>query len=130
MLYSPNVPSKVFEPTPRFFLRYFDIYDREETLGEELAQYDPMKYEDLESLMYKYFVIELSYEKYTNAHKKALLKSLKESLDNPSFNFNELVEDDHDECFSFPWEISDARKFFTNIYKIISKYWGDLEVKE
>ncbi|WLG93724.1 hypothetical protein [Pseudomonas sp. FP198] len=30
-----------YTPTPSYFLGCLDIYDREETLGEELQKYDP-----------------------------------------------------------------------------------------
>lgn len=131
MLYHPCDPDLIYKPTPSYFLRNFDVYDREETLGEELAQYDPMNYDDLDELMYKYLVLPLDELKnYTPAHKKSMLEALKTSLEDPYFNFDKLVERDDDECFYLAWEISDARKFFTNIYKIMSKYWGNLDVEE
>lgn len=130
MLHDPNFPNEAFSPSPVFFINRFDIFDREETLGEELAQYDPMKYEDIDALMREYYVSRINNHKYTNKHKSALVKNLKKCLDDPNYNFDVLVEHDYEDCHSLPWEISDARKFFTNIYKIMNKYWGNLDVAE
>lgn len=41
-------------PTLYYFLGAFDIYDREETLGEELSQYDPNNPSDRAKLVKNY----------------------------------------------------------------------------
>ena len=43
---------------PRDFLNCFDVYDREETLGEELNQFDPNEQVQLEDLFERYFFVE------------------------------------------------------------------------
>lgn len=43
---------------PEDFLNCFDDYDREETLGEELNQFDPNKSGQLKTLFDRYFFVE------------------------------------------------------------------------
>ena len=53
MLIDPGT-EQPYIPTPSYFLGCFDIYDREETLGEELEKYDTNNAIDRERLILKY----------------------------------------------------------------------------
>ena len=63
-----------YVPTPAYFLGCFDIYDREETLGEELEKFDPNNPVDREVLILNYSLTKRW--KITYRQKFLLYKSL------------------------------------------------------
>ncbi len=113
---------------PKDFLNCFDVYDREETLGEELNQFDPNEQVQLEDLFERYFfcggILAL-----TPAHKVELVRVLKDALDNKYFDFSEIFHADHDapDTIYLPtaWNIDNPRGFFENIYRIVVERWKE-----
>ncbi|MFZ6874238.1 hypothetical protein ACO0LF_19445 [Undibacterium sp. Di27W] len=113
---------------PKDFLNCFDAYDREETLGEELNQFDPNEQGQLEELFERYFfcggILAL-----TPAHKIELVRVLKDALHNKDFDFSGIFQPDHDaaETIYLPsaWRIDDPRAFFENIYGIVVERWKE-----
>ncbi|MBO1542105.1 hypothetical protein [Pseudomonas sp. OA65] len=113
-------------PTPAYFLSCFDIYDREETLGEELEKYDPNSPADREILILNYSLSKKW--KITYRQKFALYKSLEEALQDSDYDFQALLEHDCQECSSLPngWDTMDnPRVFFEDIYRLASELWAD-----
>lgn len=122
-----------FEPSPAFFLGEFDIYDREETLGEYLNEFDPNDRQQLRQILNeKYFrgrgEMELSAE-----HKIVLVRVLAQSLQNPDYNFSSLFDTDPEDgdVFSLPfdWKIKEPRMFFEEVYRLATEFWAD-ELRE
>ncbi|WP_460149642.1 hypothetical protein [Pseudomonas sp. S1_F08] len=105
-----------YVPTPAYFLGCFDIYDREETLGEELEKYDPNSPVDREALILKYSLSKNW--KITYRQKFALHKSLEEALRDSGYDFQALLEHDCQECSSLPngWDTMDNPRIFLKIY--------------
>ena len=117
-----------FIVSPAYFLAEFDIYDREEDLGEELNRFDPNNSSDLRLLFNKYMFSGKIVERYTVAHKEALAKVLEETLSNTEFDFKELIESmlESEDGFSLPskWVIESPRLFFLEAYRAIYDTWG------
>lgn len=113
---------------PEHFLNCFDVYDREETLGEELNQFDPNKSGQLKTLFDRYFfcggILAL-----TAAHKVELVLVLKNALDNRYFDFSVIFHPDHNASDSLylptAWSINEPRIFFENIYSIVVDRWKE-----
>ena len=117
---------QTYIPTPALFLGCFDIYDREETLGEELEKFDPNNPEDRETLILNYSLTERW--RITYRQKFLLYKTLEEALSNSSYDFQALLEHDSQACSSLPngWDtMENPRIFFEDIYKLASKVWAD-----
>jgi hypothetical protein len=113
-------------PTPAYFLGCFDIYDREETLGEELEKFDPNDPLDREVLILNYSLSKRW--RITYRQKFLLYKSLEDALRDSSYDFQALLEHDSQTCSSFPngWDtMNSPRVFFEDIYKIATKVWAD-----
>ncbi|WP_434648634.1 hypothetical protein [Pseudomonas sp. D1-2] len=113
-----------YTPTPSYFLGCFDIYDREETLGSELEQFDPNEPADREKLIVEYALKgRRSYrEKYL------LYKCLEVALLDREYNFQVLLEHDSQECSSLPdgWdEMENPRLFFEEIYRLAGEVWKE-----
>lgn len=123
MLIDPGT-EQPYIPTPSYFLGCFDIYDREETLGEELERYDPNNQIDREELILKYCLTnERSYR-----HRYLLYKCLEESLQDKSYDFQALLEHDPEEYSSLPdgWdEMNCPRLFFEDIFRLATIQWKD-----
>jgi len=73
-------------PDMNYFIGGIEIYDREETLGEELWKYDPNKEPDREEIIKKYILASLSYLSYR--HKFLLLEKLGELLAKEDHDFS------------------------------------------
>ncbi|QBZ91194.1 hypothetical protein EPZ47_21625 [Pseudomonas viciae] len=111
-------------PTPSYFLGCFDIYDREETLGEELEKFDPNNAADRELLITNYSLK----GKRSYREKFLLYKCLESALLDEAYDFQALLEHDCQECSSLPngWDtMENPRIFFEDIYKLASKVWAD-----
>ncbi|UVL82604.1 hypothetical protein LOY35_20695 [Pseudomonas sp. B21-028] len=120
---STNQP---YTPSPAYFLGCFDIYDREETLGEELEKFDPNNPVDREVLIVNYSLTERW--RITYRQKYLLYKSLEEALRDSSYDFQALLEHDSQVCSSFPngWDaMANPRVFFEDIYRLASEIWKD-----
>lgn len=111
-------------PTPSYFLGCFDIYDREETLGEELEKYDPNDPADREELILKYCLS----RKRSYRHRYLLYKCLGESLQDKNYDFQALLEHDPEEYSSLPdgWdEMNCPRSFFEEIFRLAAIEWKE-----
>lgn len=111
-------------PTPSYFLGCFDIYDREETLGEELEGFDPNNASDREALIVNYALkVRRSYRE-----KFLLYKCLEKALLDEHYDFQALLKHDSQECSSLPdgWdEMDDPRIFFEDIYRLAGDVWSN-----
>jgi len=115
-----------YTPSPAYFLGCFDIYDREETLGEELEKLDPNNPADREVLIVNYSLTERW--RITYRQRYLLFKSLEEALRDSSYDFQALLEHDSQACSSFPngWDtMANPRVFFEDIYRLASEIWKD-----
>jgi hypothetical protein len=113
-----------FRPTPSFFLGGVDIYDREETLGEELEKLDPNNPIDREEIILKYCLpTRKSYR-----HKYVVFKCLDEALQDENYDFQSLLTYDPEAYSSFPdgWdEMENTRAFFEDIFRLATVVWKD-----
>ncbi|WP_332568476.1 hypothetical protein [Comamonas sp.] len=107
-----------FIASPAFLLAPFNIYDREESLGLELAAYDPNDPEQLLQLLDIHFFPLWNQGAWTAAHKVALIHALHSALQNPQYDFASLLEDDDNDCFYLPgsWHIQSPRQFFLSAH--------------
>jgi hypothetical protein len=116
--------SKPYLPNPAYFLCCFDVYDREETLGEELERYDPNVAADREELILKYCMpMKRSYRQ-----KFLLVECLAFALQDREYDFESLFRYDSEACSSFPdgWdEMVSTRLFFEEIYRLAMIEWAE-----
>lgn len=111
-------------PTPSYFLGCFDIYDREETLGEELERFDPNDPTDREEIILKYCLP----RKRSYRQRYLLYKCLEEALQDKNYDFQSLLKYDPEAYSSFPdgWdEMKDTRAFFEDIFRLATVEWKD-----
>lgn len=113
---------------PSYFLGDFDVYDREETLGAQLARFDPNDLNQLRDLLRERFFEGPRVAKLSAEHKKELLRVLASALEE-NFDFSALIEPDINSGnnFALPdsWAIKDSRVFFAAIYHQACLYWKD-----
>jgi hypothetical protein len=115
--YIPNIES---------FLGGIEIYDREDTLGEELWLLDPNSAHDRESIIKKYIIPDLRYLSYR--HRYTLLESLKAAVQDSNFDFASLFQSKPEEHTSLAWEapeVESPRVFFEDILRIANETWKD-----
>lgn len=115
-----------YKPRLKHFLGGFDIYDREESLGAELSEYDPECPSDRMSLITKFIVKRFSCLSYR--HKFVLVAVLVEALAGETKRLFEVFEHDPFSHTLLPYgwnEISDPRKFFEHVYVVLSEVWVD-----
>ena len=116
-----------FIVTPVFFLGAFDVYDREETLGLELSQFDPNVERSRAELLRRYIVENPQYSRLTAEHRTEMLSVLKTALDE-EFDFDgmlaslTLVGD-----FSLPWKIVSPRTLFEDLYRLAVTRWPEAD---
>lgn len=115
-----------FHADPSLLLAPFDIYDREESLGQELAAYDPNDSQQLLQLLDRYFFPCCEQASWSTAHKVMLTRSLQAALQSLQYDFAAPLQDSHDDCFYLPatWQIQAPRQFFLNAYSILLKRWA------
>ncbi|MCC6074539.1 hypothetical protein ACFPTX_08335 [Pseudomonas sp. GCM10022188] len=116
---------KPYEPRIVVFLGGIDIYDREETLGEELWKYDPSNPADRRGVIDRYILKRLDSLSYR--HKFMLLNELKRSLLDTKTDFSALFVANHEEHESLAWEndeIENPRAFFEDIYAAAQERWS------
>jgi hypothetical protein len=115
-----------FDPSLKWFIGAFDVYDREEDLGLELEKYNPNIRRDRKQLIERY-ALDLNYLSYR--HKYILLKTLEATLNNESYNFQSLFEINESEAASWPrsewYELTNPRDFLKDIYLIAQYTWKD-----
>lgn len=115
-----------YEPQLGHFLGGFEIYDCEETLGEELSKYDPDCAQDRKVLIYRYVIHRFRNLSYR--HKFVFFCILAESLDEPEYDFSKLFEHEVISHSALPpeWdEMKEFRAFFEDIYKYLTEEWVD-----
>ncbi|WP_192560135.1 hypothetical protein [Pseudomonas allokribbensis] len=125
MLKDPYLNER-FEPKFTWFVGVFDVYDREETRGLELAVYNPNTPDDREILIRKY-CLNLPYLSYR--HKLVLVEALKVALDDSSYDFSSLFDIDECETSSWPrgewYALDSSRYFFKEIYRLAGDVWRE-----
>jgi hypothetical protein len=115
-----------YKPQLKHFFGGFDIYDREETLGSELAEYDPECPSDRVGLIFKFVVKRFS--GLTYRHKYVLFSVLGEALDGEISDLAKVFKHDpfSHSLLPFGWnEMKDPKIFFEHIYSILSEVWTD-----
>jgi hypothetical protein len=115
-----------YNPQIKHFLGGFDIYDREESLGAELSEYDPECPSDRAVLIYKFVVGRFSGLSYR--HKFVLLSVLDKALaEDASLLFEAFKHDPFSHTLlPYGWnELKDPRGFFEHVYLILSEIWAD-----
>ncbi|KAA0943148.1 hypothetical protein FQ186_27600 [Pseudomonas sp. ANT_H14] len=126
MLFHPLSDHLPFDASLNYFVGIFDIYDREETKGVELAKYNPNDPKDRKELILKYC---LDPDKiFSYRHKYKLMENLEFALTTKNFDFHIYFEDNHDEYTSMAWdetEIDDPRGFFEEVFRLANKEWED-----
>jgi len=117
----------LFNPSLAYFLGEFDIYDREESLGEYLNRFDPNDRKQVRLLSEQLFFNGARVKSLTAEHKKVLFELLVEALGEPDHDFRSVFEMDEDDCFCLPfdWEIDNYRLFFEEFYRLAIDHWGD-----
>ncbi|AUZ46819.1 hypothetical protein [Pseudomonas orientalis] len=126
MLYHPGSDTVPFDASLYYFVGVFDIYDREETKGKELARYNPNNSKDRENLILKYCLD--PYKRLSYRHRYKLIESLSFALNTVNFNFQSYFEVDPDKYTTMAWdetEIVDLRGFFADIYRLANEVWKD-----
>ncbi|OPA89328.1 hypothetical protein BFW87_22810 [Pseudomonas fluorescens] len=115
-----------FDPSLKWFIGAFDIYDREHDLGKELEKYNPNEKVDREKLIKTHA---LSVHCLSYRHKYALIEALKHSLDNEAYDFQGLFEIDENEAASWPrrewYELESPRDFLKDVYHLAKIIWKD-----
>jgi hypothetical protein len=115
-----------YDPQVGHFLGGFEIYDCEETLGEELSQFDLNNADDRKELIYKYVVHRFRNLSYR--HKFLFFCVLAIALDDPEYDFGEVFEHEVVSHSALPpgWdEKEDFRVFFEDIYKYLAEEWSE-----
>lgn len=116
-----------FNVTPEIFSAAFDIYDREEYLGEELNKFNPNDSSDLEWLFDKYF-FNNRHESvaFSLEHKIYIEKMLREALLKCK-DMGFYLRSEKDDFFYLPfgWHIENPRAFFVQAYRGIIKNWAE-----
>lgn len=118
-----NIP---YKPKLQYLLGPFDVYDREETLGEELASYDMNITTNREQLINKYMIYKST--DLTYRHRKSLADMLGSALDDTSYDFSQILKPAPGFYCSLPWGWSDMenpRGFFEDIYRLMIEGWKD-----
>lgn len=115
-----------FDPSLKWFIGVFDVYDREQELGLELEKYNPNEKSDRYDLI-KNHALNLSYLSYR--HKYALIRTLESSLNDESYNFQSLFEIDEGEAASWPrsewYELESPKDFLKDIFLLAQIIWKD-----
>ncbi|APC16336.1 hypothetical protein BLL42_11580 [Pseudomonas frederiksbergensis] len=115
-----------FEPTLLYWLGGISIFDREETLGEALWEYNPNDKLDREKIIRFFLLTDLEYLPYR--HRFLMFRILEDALKLSDFDFSTQFESDYDANTSMAWdetEIDDPRGFFEDIYRLASEEWKD-----
>ncbi|MGH8447969.1 hypothetical protein [Pseudomonas sp.] len=126
MLFHPSSEHIPFDASLSYFVGIFDIYDREETKGKTLAQFNPNENEDREALILEYCLD--PYNKLSYRHRYKLMEELLRALNTENFNFHSYFEDDPEAYSKMAWdetEIADPRGFFADIYRLANEAWKD-----
>jgi len=114
-----------FVVTPAYFLGDFDVYDREETLGEYLSNFDPNDDDQLCTVLEEKFFNGGRLLKFSLGHKNELLRVLTLALADADYDFSATIHDENDYfCLPWSWGIKNPRRFFEAIYIRMYERWG------
>ena len=117
-----------FDGSPRNFLECFDVYDREETLGEVLNRFDPNDPVQLSELIRQYVFDPPRVAHLTAGHRALLILELKKALDE-NYDFGPMFTSDQNSpaVIELPskWVIRDPRGFFEEIYRQAKVHWSE-----
>lgn len=118
---------KPFVPVPSFFIGCFDTYDREETWGAELNQYDPNDPTDRHRLARIAIAKMMRFENESPQHLWLLARALEDALNDPDYDFAAILKDDEENCFFLPWvwEIKNPRDLFAEILLVAKEEWKE-----
>ena len=121
-----------FNVNASFCLGGFNVYDREESLGEYLDQFDPNDYEQLSILLDERLFESRMKNGYLPEHKKVIMNVLKEALIDEDYDFEAILQDDDDHYFCLPWDwiIENPRGFFEFVYLKMYEYWSEELISE
>lgn len=130
MLLDPYL-KQPYLPRLSYWVGCFSVYDREETLGEELNKYDPNDPVDRDLLIRRYCL--KSRPRETFHHRRAKFDVLEQALADPTFDFASIWEEDEDQedfydFWSWPsnWpEIIDPRGLFQAIKETAKEVWHE-----
>lgn len=127
-LYYPGTELE-FSPSISYFIGDLDIYDREETLGKYLEEFDPNNRSDVYRVMKEMFFYGARVSALSAAHKALLIQVLINALKDPLCDFGRYFEaiDDNGDAFTLPfgWEIKNPRLFFEEVYRIAMEEWHE-----
>lgn len=115
-----------YEPQLSNVLSGISIYDREETLGQALWDYDPNKYDDRQKIIKNFIVPEFDYLTYR--HRYLIFNLIESHLQDACFDFSVEFKSDYEDPRVLAWDetqIIDARGFFEHIYEVVSESWKD-----
>ena len=118
--------NKPYQPKFRHFLSPFDIYDREETLGEIFSTYNINHKRDREKLIKKYIIDKSTDLNYR--HRKLLVDTLGDALEDETYDFSQALSQAPGFYCSLPWgwsDMEDPRGFFEDIYRMTNEWWKD-----
>jgi hypothetical protein len=125
MLKNPFL-NESFDPSLKWFISVFDVYDREQGLGLELEKYDPNNKAD-RAFLIKTHALNLSYLSYR--HKYALIKALENSLNDESYDFQGLFDINEDEATSWPreewYKLENPKGFLEDVHQLAQISWKD-----
>lgn len=125
MLKDPFI-NEEFVPDLMWFIGQFDVYDREETLGEILGAYNPDDERDRSELIVKYG---LNLDCLSYRHKYLLVRFLEDKLNSRDFDFQSLFEIDEDCAGSWPREewynLKNPKGFLQSVYVLAKEAWKE-----
>jgi hypothetical protein len=115
-----------FDPSLKWFIGVFDVYDREQDLGLAMEKLNPNEKTDREALI-KNYALQLNYLSYR--HKYVLIKALENSLNDEKHDFQSLFEIREDDSASWPreewYELESPRDFLLDVYLLAQFEWKD-----
>lgn len=115
-----------YEPTLYHFLGPVDVYDREHTLGVELATWNMNDPAQRAALIRR--DITSQYKELSYRHRHALVAVLAQVLQDPAFDFQAILEHDPESTNTLPalWdEMDDPGAFFADIFRLVQQDWHD-----
>lgn len=118
-----NIP---YKPSLLNLLGGIEIYDREDTLGKQLWNYQPNSDLERDQIIRLFVIPALEYLTYR--HKFVMINTLKNALTDKFYDFKALFETDFDDPRCIAWdesEIDDPRGFFERILSISEELWAE-----
>lgn len=122
MLTHPNT-NRPYNPTLDYFLGGIEIYDQEETLGEQLWKLNPNN-KQRNTIIKEHIIPHLQNLSYR--HKFILTEKLEQALKDTNHDFENYFENNPNENYQIAWEaheINTPRTFFEDIFQIIQDIW-------